>query len=263
MDVVAAVARLDALRLRVGDRPGAGGLGHGEVVVVECVLRPVVAAEHAFADEGAAPARDAVAIRPPLLGIAEGHREVGAHRGLDDVAPRREVLDERRALGDAAGPRVGAGRGDLQHVGREVVVGVERFAAQVRGPAGVERPVRGAGEHVGVDERSASPSGGLHAGHAVEPADVVEPAARLPEPSLAQVRIPGEVAGPPSPAAFEDQHGVAGLGEPRGGHGAPESAADHDHVGVHALGHGVPLPGCVSRGQGRTVPAGFASVRIT
>src|SRR5690606_28347899 len=94
---------------------------------------------------------------------------------------------------------------------------------------GVVRPR----EDVGVHQRATAPACAVDAGHPAEPADLVQALLELPKPSGLEAWLAWEGAGVPPPTTFQDEHREPGLREPRGGHGAAESAADDDRAGVH------------------------------
>src|SRR5690606_15329372 len=113
---VPTAARCDTGDLGVGDAPGAVLLGDSEVRHIEGVLRTVIAADHALPHERAAPARYAVDVRSPSLGVTEGDGQIRADRRLRPVAVAHELLDELRPFGGRAGARVRDGGSDLHHV---------------------------------------------------------------------------------------------------------------------------------------------------
>ncbi len=222
--------------------------GVGEVVVVEGVLGPVVAAHVALA---AQLARRAVAVvevaqllddrlaghgRAALVG--EGHRELG-----------QEPLQAVGLGGGLEGLRLGRARVRLvvegvalqaEHGLDAVVVGVEVGAGDrpvlVAAVAQVlldEPALVLADEDVGVDERAAAQAGRAEDVDPAEGPVVVHPgqaARRIPEALTRSIRAAREGAGRVGPAALQDADAPAGLGEPVGRDRAPEARADDNRV---------------------------------
>ena len=254
LDVVdgpaAALARLELAHLAAGADLGAVVPRGGQVVVVERVLRAVVAADVAFADEPAGLPRAPVDVGPLLLdrlsrnrvlaGVAERDRERRAEpvhvallgRGLERERLRRAVVGsmfERIALGG-------------EHLLGAVVVRVEVCAgerpglAARAGPLGRHEPLLVlAQKHVRVDQRAAAETArdqGVEPRERPQVEQPLKPFARVPEVVLEADRAAREGARRVCLAALEHEHPAVRLGQPLSGDRASKSGSDDDAVEV-------------------------------
>jgi hypothetical protein len=126
---VAAVAGLDPDYLSLGQRHGTGPLRDGQIVVIETVLRPLIAADHTLTDEGAAVLQDTVSVRLWHVRLgSEAHRQVGPHRARGPIHPFDQIFHGSRPHRHLAGHRVGLDRANLNHVRCEVEVSIQAGA---------------------------------------------------------------------------------------------------------------------------------------
>ena len=246
-------ARADGPDLMAGAQVGAMMPGGGQVGVVEAVLGPDVAADVAFA---AQPAGGALA--PVQVAVVRVHdRQPGPGRG---TGRGREADRERRQLPGQAEfrrrvlhrARLGCRcvRVHVQRVGRGaehpldlVIVRVEvgpgdrpGFVSAPRQRIILDEPVLVlAHQHVRVDQGAAAQPAGHHRIAVGEPPDVEHPVTspgRIPErPAHLRGRA-REAVRRVRPAALEQDHRQARLGQPVRGHRTAEPGPDHHRVGL-------------------------------
>ena len=118
---------------------------------------------------------------------SEAHRQVGPHRACGPIHPFGQILHGSRPHWDLARHRVGLDRANLKHVRREVEVTVQAGARVAGRPMRPEGLIRGSREHVRVDQGAAAPTISLDAQHPIQPAEVEEPTADLPQPVRLQI----------------------------------------------------------------------------
>ena len=124
----------------------------------------------------------------------------------------------------------GDGR-DVEHVGDEIVVRVERCAAVAGRPTALKKIRRRAQMNVGIDERTAAPSGTLHDRHLAEGPDVEKALGVLPEPPFCWiVPVARELAAAIAPSALQNRNAELGLRQTASRDRAAEAAADNDRV---------------------------------
>ena len=120
---------------------------------------------------------------------------------------------------------------DVEHVGDEIVVRIERGAAVAGRPSALEEIGGRAQMNVGVDERAAAPSGSLHDRHLAAGPHVEQALADRPLPSVGWVvPVARELAAPVAPPALQNRNIESSLRQTASGDCAPEAAADNDRV---------------------------------
>ncbi len=244
--VAAPVQRGDAVHL--GERPDVCALEGGgrQVVVIQGVLRALVAADVALAAE---PAREPgrpvdVAVRRLLdqllrLGSATGARsERHRERRLDHLQPERLCrLAQRLRFRQI---RVGVRRRSHHRLDRVVVTievvapdGPVLVAAAGQGRVVHEPSLVLAQQDVGVDQRAAAQSRRDDRLDLAERADVEQAeqlVLRLPEGVAHLVGVAGEAARRVASPALEDDHGSPRVGQAIRGDGGAEPRSDDDRI---------------------------------
>jgi len=222
-------------------------LGARDVVHVQAVLRPHVAADVAVPQMDACPLALAVRIRElprmcriervlelvvPILG--EAHSQGSLREAIRMAEVSRGLFREHEALGQLA---IGY---DLEvHLpGDRVVVGLQLGVGDLRGPAVGEDLGIGLNGNAAVGQRAAAHAGRLDHCHAPEEADIHPPVVTgwpvvTEDPGI--TRSSRVLIDLPAAAALEHEHTHALLREPARRDRAAKAAANHD--GVERCGH--------------------------
>ena len=226
-------------RWRRSRTPRVGSNSDGQIVVIETVLRALIAADHAFTDKGAAVLKDAVSVR--LRDVRLGsERTARLGRTVPAARSIRLTRSSMARVRTGTSPLTGSAwiGANLKHVRCEVEVTIQTGARVAGRPMRPEGLIRGSREHVRVDQGAAAPTSSLDAQHPIQPAEVEEPTADLPQPARLQIStVPRERPPRPTSTALQNRNPQTRLRQPGNRHSSAEAATHHNGVEAAAQVH--------------------------